>query len=217
MSSAALSSPPFLALLISPSCQTSSPSPLLSSFPSSTTMAASNSHQKDEGYLNTVIPKRIQLFQSIQSEQLSRIQSLPHDSIKITLPDGTVKEGKRWHSSPMDIAKEIGKSVAANALISQVNGVLWDMNRPLEDDCELKIFNFESDEGRDTFWHSSAHILGQALEREYGCKLCIGPCTTRGEVGCIHILYNSSVPLSVYLFGMIPGSFIRISVMSFML
>jgi hypothetical protein len=52
---------------------------------------------------------------------------------------------------------------------------------------------------------------------EYGCKLCIGPCTTRGEVGCIHILYNSSVPLSVYLFGMIPGLFIRISVMSFML
>ncbi|KAG6757543.1 hypothetical protein POTOM_037859 [Populus tomentosa] len=157
------------------------PRRLLSSFPSSMTMAASNSHQKDEGYVNTVIPKRIQLFQSMQSEQLSRIQSLPHDSIKITLPDGTVKEGKRWQSSPMDIAKEIGKSVAANALISQVNGVLWDMNRPLEDDCELKIFNFESDEGRDTFWHSSAHILGQALEMEYGCKLCIGPCTTRGE------------------------------------
>jgi threonyl-tRNA synthetase len=88
-----------------------------------------------------------------------------HFGYRITLPDGTVKEGKRWHSSPMDIAKEIGKSVAANALISQVNGVLWDMNRPLEDDCELKIFNFESDEGRDTFWHSSAHILGQVFER----------------------------------------------------
>ncbi|KAJ6318538.1 hypothetical protein OIU76_013983 [Salix suchowensis] len=144
-------------------------------------MAVSGSHARDEGYLNITIPKRIQLFQSIQSEQLSRLQSLPHDTIKITLPDGTVKEGKRWESSPMDIAKEIGKSVAGNALISQVNGVLWDMNRPLEDDCELKIFNFESDEGRDTFWHSSAHILGQALETEYGCKLCIGPCTTRGE------------------------------------
>ncbi|KAG6766059.1 hypothetical protein POTOM_030124 [Populus tomentosa] len=144
-------------------------------------MAVSKSHARDEEYLNIAIPKRIQLFQSIQSQQLSRLQSLPHDSIKITLPDGTVKEGKRWESSPMDIAKEIGKSVAGNALISQVNGVLWDMNRPLEDDCELKIFNFESDEGRDTFWHSSAHILGQALEMEYGCKLCIGPCTTRGE------------------------------------
>ncbi|KAB5544947.1 hypothetical protein DKX38_013059 [Salix brachista] len=176
--------------LLSPLRRLSSSSPLLLSKPprrllssssSFTTMAVSGSHARDEGYLNIAIPKRIQLFQSIQSEQLSRLQSLPHDSIKITLPDGTVKEGKRWESSPMDIAKEIGKSVAGNALISQVNGVLWDMNRPLEDDCELKIFNFESDEGRDTFWHSSAHILGQALETEYGCKLCIGPCTTRGE------------------------------------
>ncbi|KAL9401574.1 hypothetical protein Peur_005423 [Populus x canadensis] len=175
--------------LLSPLRRFSSSSPLLLSIPprrllsfsSSTTMAVSKSHARDEEYLNIAIPKRIQLFQSIQSEQLSRLQSLPHDSIKITLPDGTVKEGKRWESSPMDIAKEIGKSVAGNALISQVNGVLWDMNRPLEDDCELKIFNFESDEGRDTFWHSSAHILGQALEMEYGCKLCIGPCTTRGE------------------------------------
>ncbi|GAB4858821.1 hypothetical protein Ancab_010299 [Ancistrocladus abbreviatus] len=52
---------------------------------------------------------------------------------------------------------------------------------PLEGDCELKLFTFEDDEGRDTFWHSSAHILGQSLEMEYGCKLCIGPCTTRGE------------------------------------
>ncbi|KAJ6892961.1 threonine--tRNA ligase [Populus alba x Populus x berolinensis] len=116
------------------------PRRLLSSFPSSTTMAASYSNKKDEGYLNTVIPKRIQLFQSIQSEQLSRIQSLPHDSIKITLPDGTVKEGKRWQSSPMDIAKEIGKMT--------------------KDATPFGI---------------------QALEMEYGCKLCIGPCTTRGE------------------------------------
>ncbi|CAI0463108.1 unnamed protein product [Linum tenue] len=42
-----------------------------------------------------------------------------------------------------------------------VNGVLWDMKRPLEGDCELKLFTFDSDEGRDTFWHSSAHILGE--------------------------------------------------------
>ena len=61
----------------------------------------------------------------------------------------------------MDIAKEISKSLANNALIAQVDGTLWDMNRPLESDCELKIFTFDSDEGRDTFWHSSAHILGQ--------------------------------------------------------
>ncbi|KAG6654472.1 hypothetical protein CIPAW_05G147900 [Carya illinoinensis] len=141
---------------------------------------ASN-HPKDEAYLRKVIPKRIQLFQSIQSRQLAQRESLPADPIKIALPDGTVKEGKKWVTSPMDVAKEISKSLAANALISQVNGVLWDMTRPLEDDCELKLFTFDSDEGRDTFWHSSAHILGESVEQEYGCKLCIGPCTTRGE------------------------------------
>ncbi|XP_057485757.1 threonine--tRNA ligase, mitochondrial 1-like [Actinidia eriantha] len=138
-------------------------------------------HPKDEAYLNTVISKRVALFESIKSKQLAQIQPLSGDLIKITLPDGSVKEGKKWISTPLDIAKEISKSLAANALISKVNGVLWDMSRPLEGDCDLKLFTFESDEGRDTFWHSSAHILGQSLEMEYGCKLCIGPCTTRGE------------------------------------
>ncbi|PPD97207.1 hypothetical protein GOBAR_DD05769 [Gossypium barbadense] len=140
-----------------------------------------SSHPKDEAYLNQVIEKRIKLFQSLQSQQQSHLLSLPHDPLKVTLPDGSVKEGKKWVSTPMDIAQGISKSLAANALISSVNGVLWDMNRPLEGDCELKIFTFDSDEGRDTFWHSSAHILGQSLESIYGCKLCIGPCTTRGE------------------------------------
>ncbi|KAJ0965874.1 hypothetical protein J5N97_027012 [Dioscorea zingiberensis] len=136
---------------------------------------------KDEAYLQTVIQKRIRLFESIQSEQLAARQRIGGDLIKITLPDGTIKEGKKWISSPMDIAKEISSGLAASALIAEVNGILWDMSRPLEEDCNLKLFKFDSNEGRDTFWHSSAHILGQALEMEYGCKLCIGPCTTRGE------------------------------------
>ncbi|KAK3200546.1 hypothetical protein Dsin_023961 [Dipteronia sinensis] len=56
------------------------------------------------------------------------------------------------------------------------------MYRPLEGDCELELFSFDSDEGRDAFWHSSAHILGQVLEMKYGCKLCIGPCSRRGDL-----------------------------------
>ncbi|EOY00416.1 Threonyl-tRNA synthetase isoform 3 [Theobroma cacao] len=169
---------------ISPS--SSQPALFLLSKPSSSlrlfsALTMASSHPKDEAYLNQVIEKRIKIFQSLQSQQQSHLQSLPHEPIKITLPDGSVKEGKTWVSSPMDIAQGISKSLAANALISSVNGVLWDMNRPLEGDCELKIFTFDSDEGRDTFWHSSAHILGQSLESIYGCKLCIGPCTTRGE------------------------------------
>ncbi|KAI4387476.1 hypothetical protein MLD38_005304 [Melastoma candidum] len=139
------------------------------------------SHSKDDTYLKVVVPKRIALFESIKAEQLSHLRSIAGDPIKITLEDGAIKEGRKWETSPLDVAKGISKSLAASGLIAQVDGVLWDMTRPLEGHCELKIFNFDHNEGRDTFWHSSAHILGQALEMEYGCKLCIGPCTTRGE------------------------------------
>ncbi|KAK1584551.1 hypothetical protein Q3G72_033968 [Acer saccharum] len=128
------------------------------------------------------VPPRLHLFQSIQSQQKAHIQSLPHDPIKIMLLDGSVKEGKRWESSPIDIAKEISNNLASNAVICKVNGVLWDTNRPLEGDCELELFTFDSDEGRYAFWHSSAHILGQAPEKKYGCKLCIGPCSRRGDL-----------------------------------
>ncbi|XP_077237795.1 threonyl-tRNA synthetase [Tasmannia lanceolata] len=134
---------------------------------------------KDEPYLESIIPKRIRMFEQILAEQKSIKNGV--ETIRITLPDGAVKEGSKWITSPVDVAKEISKSLAANALIARVNGTLWDMSRPLEEDCELKFFKFEDNEGRDTFWHSSAHILGQAIEMEYGCKLCIGPCTTRGE------------------------------------
>nr|XP_010913364.1 threonine--tRNA ligase, mitochondrial 1 [Elaeis guineensis] len=136
---------------------------------------------KDEAYLEAIIEKRVRLFEAIQAQQLTERQKVGGEPIKITLPDGTVKEGKKWMTSPIDIAKEISSGLAASALIAQVNGTLWDMTRPLEGDCELKLFKFDSNEGRDTFWHSSAHILGQSVEMEFGCKLCIGPCTTRGE------------------------------------
>ncbi|KAL0299485.1 UNVERIFIED_CONTAM: Threonine--tRNA ligase, mitochondrial 1 [Sesamum radiatum] len=143
--------------------------------------SAPPAYSKDEAYLQSVIQKRIALFESIKNQQnLSRLALSP-DQIQITLPDGKVKEGKKWNTTPFDVAKEISKSLASNALISKVNGVLWDMNRPLEGDCKLEIFTFDTDEGRDTFWHSSAHILGESLEQTYGCRLCIGPCTTRGE------------------------------------
>ncbi|CAH8344301.1 unnamed protein product [Eruca vesicaria subsp. sativa] len=157
-------------------------------------MAPNNS--KDEAYLSAVIPKRISLFEQIQANQLEKLKSLPHDPIKITLPDGSVKEGKKWETTPMDIAGQISKSLANSALISAVNDELWDMSRPLESDCKLELFMFDSDKGRDTLWHSSAHVLGQALEQEYGCKLCIGPCTTRGEGFYYDAYYDDGLGLN---------------------
>jgi threonyl-tRNA synthetase len=58
--------------------------------------------------------------------------------------------------------------------------VLWDMSRPLLGDCKLELLSFETSEGKDTFWHSSAHVLGAALEHEFGCHLTIGPPLERG-------------------------------------
>eukprot|EP01018_Ginkgo_biloba_P009148 Gb_19674 [translate_table: standard] len=150
----------------------------------------SSGPKKDETYLQSILQKRIQFFEKIQAEQKGHREKIGGELIRITLPDGHVKEGKRWITTPMDIAKEISKGLAASALISEVNGTLWDLSRPLEGDCELKLFTFDTNEGRDTFWHSSAHILGQSLEMEYGCKLCIGPCTTRGEGFYYDAFYN---------------------------
>ncbi|PKU69661.1 Threonine--tRNA ligase, mitochondrial [Dendrobium catenatum] len=166
------------------------------------TEKGTNNFCKDEAYLHSVIQKRISQFESIQKQQIAYRQSIGGEPIKITLPDGTIKEGKKWQTSPLDIAKGLPGGWASSALIAQVNDTLWDMSRPLEENCELKLFKFDSNEGRDTFWHSSAHILGQSVEMVYGCKLCIGPCTTRGE-GFYYDAYYGDATLNEEHFGQI--------------
>uniref|UniRef100_A0A803MNW2 threonine--tRNA ligase n=1 Tax=Chenopodium quinoa TaxID=63459 RepID=A0A803MNW2_CHEQI len=121
------------------------------------------SHPRDNTYLAEIIPKRIAHFEAIKAEQALERLSISGEPIKITLPDGNVREGKKWVTTPLDIAAQISKSLASNSLISGVNGALWDMTRPFEQDSDLKLYTFDSDEGRDTFWHSSAHILGQGF------------------------------------------------------
>ena len=56
----------------------------------------------------------------------------------------------------------------------------WDATRPLEGNCDLKLFTFNDPEGKETFWHSSAHVLGETLEQEFGVQLCHGPPTDAG-------------------------------------
>eukprot|EP00899_Mesostigma_viride_P012864 jgi/Mesvir1/21579/Mv04019-RA.1 len=136
--------------------------------------------------------KRIQMFERLQKEQAEKRAAQGGEPLKITMPDGAIREGKKWITSPMDIALQISKGLAEKACIAKVNGTLWDMHRPLEEDCTLELFNFDAPEGRDTFWHSSAHILGEALELQYGCHLCIGPCTTRGEGFYYDAFYNGA-------------------------
>jgi threonyl-tRNA synthetase len=80
----------------------------------------------------------------------------------------------------MEIAASISKSLAGEVVIAKVNGELWDLERPLETSCKLEFLKFGDAEGRAVYWHSSAHVLGEAAERRYGCLLSHGPPTQDG-------------------------------------
>lgn len=110
-------------------------------------------------------------------EQENSNASVP---IKITLPDGKSVDGVAGKTTPLDIASSISKGLAEASAVAKVNDELWDLSRPLERDCKLELFKFDSPEGKHVFWHSSAHVLGQALELIYGCNLCVGPAIDDG-------------------------------------
>jgi len=102
-------------------------------------------------------------------------------AIKVTLPDGKVVEGVAGVTTPMEIAKGISNSLAERIIVAKVDGQARDLLRPLTSDCSLELCDFDSPEGQHVFWHSSAHVLGQAIEKEFPeSKLCIGPPVDEG-------------------------------------
>ncbi|KAJ7216642.1 hypothetical protein GGX14DRAFT_518303 [Mycena pura] len=123
---------------------------------------------------------RIKLFEKLKAEHDEFVKVQPREDITITMPDGSERKGKSWETSPMDIAKELSKSLSERVVIAKVDGELWDLERPLEGSCKLELLDFEHPEGKKVFWHSSAHVLGEAAERHYGCHLCLGPPTDEG-------------------------------------
>ena len=95
--------------------------------------------------------------------------------IKITLPDGSIKEFEAGINS-LDVAKSISEGLARNVLAAKVNGEVWDAFRPIESDADLQLLTWNDEEGKETMWHSSAHLLAEALEELYpGIKFGIGP------------------------------------------
>ena len=95
--------------------------------------------------------------------------------INITLPDGSVRQVEKG-SSALDLAKNISEGLARNVLAAKVNGEVWDATRSLEKDADITLLTWNDDEGKSTMWHSSAHLLAEALEAMYpGIKLGIGP------------------------------------------
>jgi threonyl-tRNA synthetase len=95
--------------------------------------------------------------------------------IKVTLPDGTSKEVEKGTNS-FQIAQSISEGLARKVLAAEINGEIWDLERPLNVDISLKLLTFNDQGGKSTMWHSSAHIMAEAIEFYYpGVKLAIGP------------------------------------------
>jgi threonyl-tRNA synthetase len=95
--------------------------------------------------------------------------------IKITLPDGSVKEYEKG-TTGLQIAASISEGLARNVLAAKVNGQVWDATRAIDEDSTLQLLTWNDLEGKNTFWHSSAHLMAEALESLYpGTKFGIGP------------------------------------------
>ncbi|KAL6782374.1 TST1 [Auxenochlorella protothecoides x Auxenochlorella symbiontica] len=126
--------------------------------------------------------KRVELFEKYREREVAAVEAARAAAVpvQITLPDGHVRDGVKDVTTPLDIAAALSKSLAKKAVVAEVDGKPWDLFRPLEQDCNLAIHTFDSPEGKDAFWHSSAHILGQSLELEFGAELTIGPALEEG-------------------------------------
>jgi threonyl-tRNA synthetase len=100
--------------------------------------------------------------------------------IKITFPDGTSREYNDGVSS-LEIAEQIGPRLAKEVYAATVNGAIMDLTRPIDSDATLKLHKWEDEEAKHAFWHSSAHLLAEALESIYpGMKFGIGPAIENG-------------------------------------
>ncbi len=100
--------------------------------------------------------------------------------IKIQFPDGNVKEFEAGVTG-LDIAKSISPKLAKEVLAVSVNGETWDLTRPIVKDAEIKLYTWDDEEGKHAFWHSSAHLMAEALQQLYpNTKFGIGPAIENG-------------------------------------
>ena len=100
--------------------------------------------------------------------------------IKITFPDGSIREYAEG-VTPLEVAQSLSQRLAQDVLAASVNEEPWDLSRPISGDAAIKLFKWEDNEGKHAFWHSSAHLLAEALQQLYpGVKFGIGPAVENG-------------------------------------
>ena len=95
--------------------------------------------------------------------------------MNITFPDGAVRQYEEG-SSALDIARKISEGLAKKIIAAEVNGQVWDLSRPLKKDATIKFLTWDDENGKSTFWHSSAHLMAEATEDLFpGVKFWVGP------------------------------------------
>ena len=117
--------------------------------------------------------------------------------MKITFPDGSIREYAKG-TTAMQIAESISQRLAQDVLAAEVNGEVRDLNLPINDDSHVKLLKWDDDEGKHAFWHTSSHLLAEALEALYpGIKFGIGPAIENGfyyDVDCPVPITESDLP-----------------------
>lgn len=143
------------------------------------------SKKPDDTPLPDFIVERNKLFDELKRAADEELKIKQRFDITVTLDIGNGSPStviaKAWESTPGSFLKDIPKEFSSNVVIAKLDGKeLWDLDRPLERDCRISYLPFDAPEGREVFWHSSAHVLGEAAECEYGCMLSHGPPTAQG-------------------------------------
>jgi len=144
-----------------------------------------------DGPLPDFIIKRNELFDKLKREHQAEILEKEKPEIDVVLDLGLDKEGKprpampvaakAWESTPGSFLRHVDKDVSNDVVIAKVDGKeLWDLDRPLEYACHVRYIPFSSAAGKNVFWHSSAHVLGEAAECQYNCLLSHGPPVEQG-------------------------------------
>jgi threonyl-tRNA synthetase len=100
--------------------------------------------------------ERLDLFDRLYQEQQEELAKKPRDDILITMPDGTVKPGKAYETTPAEIAKGISNSLYKRTVVARIDGEhLWDLDRPIEKSCKLELLDFNDDQGKFVFCEGS--------------------------------------------------------------
>ena len=102
------------------------------------------------------------------------------DKIKIKFPDGSVKEFDKGVTA-FEVAKSISNRLADDALVAKVDGTVRDLNWKINKDSTLQLFTFDNDEGKETYWHSTSHLMAHAIQSMYPeAKFGVGPAVEAG-------------------------------------